>query len=117
MTVGPDRRALLALWFVEADGEVVGAGRFDLQTGTAFAGLWGGSVREDWRGRGVYRALTQSRASAAVALGADYLDADCTEMSRPILERCGLTAITTTTPYVWTESTSATCSSSGSLAG
>jgi len=54
---------------------------------------------------------------ALLALYDEQLYADCTEMSRPILERCGLTAITTTTPYVWTESTSATCSSSGSLAG
>jgi hypothetical protein len=30
------------------------------------------------------------------------LNSDCTPMSRPILERSGLVAVTTTTPYVWT---------------
>ncbi len=89
------------LWYAEANGEVVGAARVDPVPGTDFAGLWGGSVRADWRGRGVYRALTRARASAALATGATLLHADCTELSRPILERCGLVAVTTTTPYVW----------------
>ncbi len=92
------------LWLAEADGEVVGAGRVDAVRGTEFAGLWGGAVRPDWRGRGVYRALTQARARAALSGGARYLYADCTQMSRPILERCGLIALTTTTPYVWSAS-------------
>ena len=30
-----------------------------------------------------------------------YLQSDCTEMSRPILERSGLSRVTTTTPFVW----------------
>jgi N-acetylglutamate synthase-like GNAT family acetyltransferase len=89
------------LWIAEAGDEVVGVGRLDVVAGTDFGGLWGGSVRADWRGRGVYRALTRARATAALAAGASYLYADCTELSRPILERCGLVPITTTTPYVW----------------
>jgi N-acetylglutamate synthase-like GNAT family acetyltransferase len=89
------------LWFAEADGEVVGAGRLDRVPGTDFAGLWGGAVRGDWRGRGIYRALTQARARTALASGARYLYADCTVMSRVILEGCGLIPITTTVPYIW----------------
>ncbi len=89
------------LWLAEAGTEVIGVGRLDVVVGTDFAGLWGGSVRADWRGRGVYRALTRARATSALAAGASHLYADCTEMSRPILERCGLVPITTTTPYVW----------------
>ena len=61
----------------------------------------GGATDPDWRGRGLYRALTAARARSALARGVRYLHSDCTEMSRPILERAGLVAVTTTTPYVW----------------
>jgi N-acetylglutamate synthase-like GNAT family acetyltransferase len=89
------------LWFAEADGEVIGSGRLDRVPGTDFAGLWGGAIRENWRRHGVYRALTQARARYAQAEGARYLYADCTVMSRVILESCGLIPITTTVPYIW----------------
>ena len=69
--------------------------------GTEFAGLWGGATLPEWRGRGIYRALTAARARFALAEGVRYLNSDCTAMSRPILERSGLVAVTTTTPYVW----------------
>jgi hypothetical protein len=35
-------------------------------------------------------------------MGAVYLHSDCSDMSRPILERSGLVPVTTTTPYLWT---------------
>jgi len=89
------------LWFAEAGGEVIGSGRLDRVPGTDFAGLWGGAIREDWRRRGVYRALTQARAREARATGAKYVYADCTVMSRVILESCGMIPITTTVPYLW----------------
>lgn len=90
------------LWIAEtADGQVVSAGRLDVVPGTEFAGLWGGGTRADWRGRGIYRAVVAARARAALGLGVVYLHSDCTAMSRPILERSGLLAVTTTTPYVW----------------
>jgi hypothetical protein len=54
--------------------------------------LWGGATNPEWRGKGIYRALTAARASAAVATGVRYLHSDCTAMSRPILERSGLVA-------------------------
>jgi N-acetylglutamate synthase-like GNAT family acetyltransferase len=89
------------LWFAEAGGEVIGSGRLDRVLGTDFAGLWGGAIREDWRRHGVYRALTQARAREARSHGARYLYADCTVMSRVILESCGMIPITTTVPYMW----------------
>ncbi len=91
----------LQLWVAESGGEVVAAGTLDVVRGTEFAGLWGGSVRAGWRGHGIYRALVSARARAALDLGVHYLHSDCTAMSRPILERSGLMAVTTTTPYVW----------------
>jgi hypothetical protein len=88
-------------WVVEADGDVVCAGRLQRVAGTQFAGLWGGVCAPGWRGRGLYRALTSARARSALGQGVHYLHSDCTVMSRPILERSGLVAVTTTTPYLW----------------
>jgi GNAT superfamily N-acetyltransferase len=92
----------LQLWVAEAGGAVVAAGSLDVVRGTEFAGLWGGAVLAKWRGRGIYRALVAARSRAALELGVRYLHSDCSAMSRPILERSGLVAVTTTTPYVWT---------------
>lgn len=91
----------MQLWTAVAGGEVISAGGLEPVAGTEFAGLWGGATRPEWRGRGVYRALTAERARAAVAQGRRYLQSDSTEFSRPILERSGLVKVSTTTPYVW----------------
>jgi GNAT superfamily N-acetyltransferase len=85
----------------EAREEVVSAAWLASKPGTGFAGLWGGSTLPAWRGRGIYRALVAARASAAIDRGAEYLQVDASEGSRPILERVGFVAVTTTTPYVW----------------
>jgi GNAT superfamily N-acetyltransferase len=92
-------------WVAEAATDegtrVVSSGRLAVVEGTEFAGIWGGSTLPEWRGRGIYRALTAARARSALAAGVRYINSDCTVMSRPILERSGLVAVTTTTPYVW----------------
>ena len=93
------RGDVLELWVAEADGQVVSAGRLEPVPGTAFAGLWGGATRPEWRGRGIYRALTAARARAALDHGCTLVNSDSTEFSRPILERAGLQKVSTTTPY------------------
>jgi N-acetylglutamate synthase-like GNAT family acetyltransferase len=85
----------------EADGRFVAASRLEVVPGTGFAGLWGGATLPEWRGRGLYRALVARRVGAARARGVDYLQVDALPTSRPILERLGFTAVTETTPYVW----------------
>ncbi|WP_074261451.1 GNAT family N-acetyltransferase [Agromyces cerinus] len=91
----------MELWVAEADGSIVSAGRLEPVPNTEFAGIWGGATREDWRGRGVYRALTAARARSAIAMGKRLINSDSTEFSRPILERSGLVRVSTTTPYRW----------------
>ncbi|MFJ2605569.1 GNAT family N-acetyltransferase [Streptomyces sp. NPDC091279] len=105
------RRQLLARLTDDPDGVVavvalagddpVSAARMELVPGTRFAGLWGGGTVEAWRGRGIYRALVAHRARAAVERGYRYLQVDASAQSRPILERLGFVALTTTMPYVY----------------
>jgi ribosomal protein S18 acetylase RimI-like enzyme len=91
----------MELWVAEAGGEIVSSGRLEPVPGTEFAGIWGGATLPEWRGRGIYRALTAARAHSAVALGKRLIHSDSTEDSRPILERAGLVKVSTTTPYLW----------------
>ncbi|THF86285.1 GNAT family N-acetyltransferase [Deinococcus sp. KSM4-11] len=95
------RPDLIELWVAEAGGEVISAGRLEYVPDSDFAGLWGGGTLPEWRGQGIYRALTAARASSAADRGVRYLHSDCTAMSRPILERSGMIPVTTTTPYLW----------------
>ncbi|PYI66629.1 GNAT family N-acetyltransferase [Arthrobacter livingstonensis] len=91
----------MELWVAELDGRMVSAGRLEPVPGTDFVGIWGGSTLEEFRGRGIYRALTAERARSALAMGRKYVHSDSTEFSRPILERSGLVKVSTTTPYEW----------------
>ena len=54
-----------------------------------------------WRGRGIYRALTAARARSVLRMGKTLIHSDSTEYSRTILERSGLVKVSTTTPYDW----------------
>jgi hypothetical protein len=97
-------RDFTEFWVAEVNGEVVSTGRLELVPGTEFAGVWGGGTVPEWRGKGLYRALTAERARSALRRGMRYLHSDSTEFSRPILQRSGLVAVTTTTPFTWTRS-------------
>jgi GNAT superfamily N-acetyltransferase len=77
------------------------AARMELNPGTDFAGLWGGGTVAEWRGRGIYRALVAYRARIAAELGYRYLQVDASSQSRPILQRLGFAALSTTTPYMY----------------
>ncbi len=99
MEAAPGEMSVLV---AEAGDVVVSAAWLVYNPGTDFAGLWGGSTLAAWRRRGIYRALVARRAQLAAARGVKYLQVDASENSRPILERLGFVAVTTTTPYVWT---------------
>ncbi len=91
----------MQLWVAEVNGEIVSAGRLEPVPDSDFAGIWGGATRAPWRGRGIYRALTAARARSARDAGKTLIHSDSTDYSRPILERSGLLAVSTTTPYRW----------------
>jgi GNAT superfamily N-acetyltransferase len=83
------------------DGEPVSGGRVDLEEGVEFAGLFGGVTLPEYRGRGLYRATVARRAELARERGYRWLYVDALPTSRPILERNGFVAMTTTTPFVF----------------
>ena len=95
---GPD---LLDVYVAVAAGRVVSSAWIRFLPGTDFAGLWGGSTLEDWRHRGIYRALVDVRARRAHERGVEYLQVDASPNSEPILARLGLEKLTWTRPYAW----------------
>jgi GNAT superfamily N-acetyltransferase len=101
-TVDPDAITIVV---AEAATTVVCAGWIRFERRTEFATLWGGATLPKWRRRGIYRATVAFRANLAAERGFRYLETDASDDSRPILERLGFRAVTTTTPYVWSPST------------
>jgi GNAT superfamily N-acetyltransferase len=95
----------VAIVVAEAGGTIVCAGWVRFERGTEFATLWGGATLPAWRGRGIYRATVAHRANLAAERGFRFIEVDASSDSRPILERLGFTAVTTTTPYVWSPPT------------
>jgi GNAT superfamily N-acetyltransferase len=96
----------IVVLLAEAGGVVVSAAWLVSFPGTEFAALWGGSTLAQWRRKGVYRALVARRARTAVDRGVKYLLVEASEDSRPILQRLGLRAVGTTTPWVWSPASS-----------
>jgi GNAT superfamily N-acetyltransferase len=92
----------LVVVVAEASGQVVCAAWMRFPPAAEFATLWGGATAPAWRGRGIYRAVVAYRARLAAQRGCRYLQVDASDDSRPILERLGFVAVTTTTPFVWT---------------
>ena len=101
-TVDPDA---LTIVIAEAGDAPVCAGWVRFARGTEFATLWGGGTLPAWRSRGIYRAIVAYRANLAVLRGFRYLQVDAMDNSRPILERLGFIAVTTTTPFIWSPPT------------
>lgn len=100
------RRALdpraQSVYVAESEGQVISAAWVRFPAELSFATLHGGATLSAWRRRGVYRALVATRAALAVERGYPYLQVDASADSRPILERLGFVAVTTTTPFIWT---------------
>jgi GNAT superfamily N-acetyltransferase len=80
-------RAPAVLFGAWLDGELVAAaGATPTSRGML---LWGGSVQEDARGRGCYRALVRARWDEAVRRGTAALTVSANEQSSPVLRRLG----------------------------
>jgi GNAT superfamily N-acetyltransferase len=82
-----DERPVSAAWITFHEGH--------------FAGLWGGSTLEEFRGQGHYTLLLAVRVQEARSRGVHYLTIDASPMSRPIVEKFGFQVITMSTPCMW----------------
>lgn len=104
-TVDPDAITIVV---AESRATVVCAAWIRFERETEFATLWGGATLPEWRRQGIYRATVAHRANLAAERGFRYLEVDASDDSRPILERLGFQAVTTTTPYIWSPPTAHT---------
>ncbi len=89
----------LDLYAAYVEGQPVAAAWTYFNPGSQFAGLFGGSTLEAFRGRGLYQGLLRARAQAAIQRGYRFLLVEPTAMSRPILTRRGFRLLAE--PHVW----------------
>jgi hypothetical protein len=83
----------ISIFVARVDGRPVSAGWIMYPLSSRFAGLWGGSTLEGYRGRGLYRAVLATRLQEALSRGVQFLTVDASPMSKPILERHGFIQI------------------------
>ena len=83
------------------EGKPVACARLDCRPGSHFAGLFGGSTLDEFRGHGLYTALVAARGAEARERGVEILCVDALPTSRPILERRGFRCISQTYPCTW----------------
>ena len=84
------------------DEKPVGFARLATSPDSAFAGFWGGGVLENFRGKGVYRALLAARiAEAKTRPGVRFLRVDALPTSQPILEKYSFVWVAKTWSCNW----------------
>ena len=85
-----------------SDRKPAGCGRVTASQHSQFAGLWGGGVLPEFRGRGVYRALLSARIDHVRQFESiRYLRVDAMPTSQPILEKYGFKQVASTWPAEW----------------
>lgn len=91
--------ASLSIYVAYAAGLPISVGW--IRFGPRFASIHGGATVPEWRGKGAYSAILARRVGEARARGVEWIASDCTELSRPRLERKGFIAAGRTTPFIW----------------
>ena len=79
----------LSVYVAYVDDEPACAGWIYYNATSDFAGLWGGSTVEQYRGRGLYTAVLAARVQEAIRRGRRFLTIDASLMSEPIVKRHG----------------------------
>jgi GNAT superfamily N-acetyltransferase len=100
----------MEIFIATVDGVAVSAARVEFLPKREFAFLWGGGTLEQWRGRGIYRALVARRAQEAQRRGFKYLTILASHQSQPILENLGFMNLASVATFSWkpSESTATT---------
>ena len=92
----------LSIYLAYIDGIPASTGWIRFHEDSQFAGLWGGSSLEAFRGRGLYTALLSVRAQEARRRGVRYLTIDASPMSQPIVAKYGFEALAIAHACQWT---------------
>ncbi len=79
----------LSVYVAYVDNVPACAGWTYFNTNSDFAGLWGGSTLEQYRGQGLYTALLATRLQETIQRGRRFLTIDASPMSQPIVTRHG----------------------------
>lgn len=90
----------ISIYVIYQDGQPVTSAWVIFNTNSPFAGIWGGSTLEAYRGKGFYSLLLNKRIAKAYSQDKKYLIIDASPMSRPIVEKHGFQYVATTTPYL-----------------
>ncbi|MBD1558133.1 GNAT family N-acetyltransferase [Vibrio sp. S9_S30] len=89
----------ITIYVVYDNNEPVSSGWITYNGDSPFAGIWGGSTLEAYRGKGCYTALLHQRINDAKRRGIRYLTIDASDMSKPIVEKHGFQQLAVTTPF------------------
>jgi GNAT superfamily N-acetyltransferase len=89
-----DTPGYIEVYAAYLDGVPACVGWTYFQPGSAFASLWAGSTLPEYRGRGLYTALTAARVQSALRRGRRYAVVSAGAMSAPIVARNGFTELT-----------------------
>lgn len=94
----------VSIYVVYVNDQPVTSAWLTFNRGSPFAGIWGGSTIEEFRGNGYYTLLLNKRIAEAKSRGVKYLTIDASDMSKPIVLKRGFEVVATTTGYTSTNS-------------
>lgn len=89
----------LSIYTAYVNGEPACSGWTYFYPNSVFAGLWGGSTIERYRGQGLYTAVLSARLQEARRRGIRCLFLDASDMSRPIVSKYGFKLLDTECSY------------------
>ena len=90
----------VTIYVIYDDQKPIASAWITYNENSPFAGIWGGSTIEDYRGQGFYSMLLKKRIQDAKQRGIQYLTIDASNMSKPIVTKQGFKTIATTTAYL-----------------
>ena len=93
----------LSIYTAYVNDEPACAGWIYYYPNSDFAGLWGGSTVERYRGQGLYTAVLAARVQEALRRGVRCLFLDASDMSRPIVSKYGFHLLDMECSYEWEE--------------
>ncbi|MEF3022087.1 GNAT family N-acetyltransferase, partial [Vibrio mimicus] len=89
----------VSIYVVYVNDQPVTSAWLTFNGSSPFAGIWGGSTIEEFRGNGYYSLLLNKRIAEAKSKGVKYLIIDASDMSKPIVSMRGFEIVATTTGY------------------